>query len=496
MNNQKKPNGPPLYVFIEMLWTLFIFGFRAFFCGLNTIIKRQKGKLFQNILFLIILANLSIHKWHLKLISWIIPAIRENALYEWIYYLHPLDGFVFTAFLYFFLRCFFSGASTLLEVKRYQKSLERIVKKTNQGYLKVLKVTKTIPTKTLVEVSTNLLGIDDFTKNTQRLSSSFHRIVDSIKEGNTPGNFLLHLSANRLAKKYSYQQLKSNLTTSESFIVGQSGTGIVRQNLSELPHLLIAGTTGGGKSVFFKQTLLSLLESSRLIKMYLIDLKGGVEMQVFEKLPNVKMVSDLDGTITILKQVKKEKDDRFAYLKDTGRKEINPRKDGKERIIIGIDESSMLYAPRLGEPEEQAKVLQARILIDEIAKLGRAAAISLILSTQKVSKKTIDTSIQHNVEGKMCFRVNTLQGSAVVLGNKSAYMLPNIPGRGIWQVGNKEVEVQTPFLSEEELEESLDFLVTKFSKNKKEYEKENEDIQIHENINAKRMKMDKEDKTV
>ena len=408
MNNQKKTNGPPLYVFIEMLWTLFIFGFRAFFCGLNIIIKRQKEKLFQNILFLIILANLSIHKWHLILISWLIPGIREYALYEWIYYLHPLDGFVFTAFLYFFLRCFFSGASTLLEVKRYQKSLERIVKKTNQGYLKVLKVTKTTPTKTLVEVSTNLLGIDDFTKNTQRLSSSFRRIVDSIKEGNTPGNFLLHLSANRLAKKYSYQQLKSNMTALNSFIVGQSATGIIRQKISDLPHLLIAGTTGGGKSIFFKQTLLSLLESSRLIKMYLIDLKGGVEMQVFEKLPNVEIVSNLDGAIAVLKLVKKEKDNRFAFLKENGRNEIIPERDGKERIIVGIDESSMLYAPRIRQSQEYSKAIQAKILTDEITKLGRAAAINLILSTQKVSSKTIDTSIQHNVEGKMCFRVNTL----------------------------------------------------------------------------------------
>ena len=87
----------------------------------------------------------------------------------------------------------------------------------------------------------------------------------------------------------------------------------------------------------------------------------------------------------------------------------------------------------------------------------------LILATQKVSSKTIDTNIQENVTGKMCFRMNTLQGSLLVLGDKAASILPDIPGRGIWQAGNKQVEVQTPWPSKEMLNESLEYLSEKFS---------------------------------
>ena len=82
----------------------------------------------------------------------------------------------------------------------------------------------------------------------------------------------------------------------------------------------------------------------------------------------------------------------------------------------------------------------------------------------------------------------------MVLGNKSAYMLPNIPGRGIWQVGNKEVEVQTPLLSEEELDESLDLLVTKFSENKKKFLEKNKDMETGENKNTRDMKVARQEK--
>ena len=62
----------------------------------------------------------------------------------------------------------------------------------------------------------------------------------------------------------------------------------------------------------------------------------------------------------------------------------------------------------------------------------------------------------------MCFKMNTLQGSMTVLGNKKALSLPDVKGRGIWATGNKFVEVQAPFLSEDELEGELSALVSEF----------------------------------
>jgi len=68
-----------------------------------------------------------------------------------------------------------------------------------------------------------------------------------------------------------------------------------------------------------------------------------------------------------------------------------------------------------------------------------------------VTKETIDTKLQENVSGKMCFKMNTLQGSLQVLGRGDAMELPQIPGRGLWQLGTKMYEVQTPYISSKDI---------------------------------------------
>jgi DNA segregation ATPase FtsK/SpoIIIE-like protein len=96
--------------------------------------------------------------------------------------------------------------------------------------------------------------------------------------------------------------------------------------------------------------------------------------------------------------------------------------------------------------------IEARSLIDSLAKLSRAAAINLILATQKIDREVIPTTVQENISGRMAFKANTLQGSLVVLGSKDALDLPaEIRGRGIWQFGSRKIMVQTPLVTEEDV---------------------------------------------
>lgn len=108
--------------------------------------------------------------------------------------------------------------------------------------------------------------------------------------------------------------------------------------------------------------------------------------------------------------------------------------------------------------KSQNRVLvdQARELTDSLAKLARAAGIHLIFATQKVTKETIDTKIQENIGGRMCFRMNTLQGSLTVLGNKLANELTEQPGRAIWANGHAFTEVQAPIVTESDVIEELE----------------------------------------
>ena len=456
MNNKRQSSSPH---FLDIVGKILLLLAKAFLAGLKKI--RQRG-LFDFFLRLWGLFFLIVVVWHFDLEKIIFPPMEYPPL-EWFFSLHWKDAFLLSFLVFVVADIFISGILTEGEKQRYEKNLSLIMGRENTGFLKVLKVENPAPDRKRIIVRANALGTEDFFKKKNRLSSAFCEVVEEVNEVATPGVFILTVNKNKLGKKYAYEELRRQKTEMESFIVGQAGGGIITQKIASLPHLLIAGTTGGGKSNFLKGTLLRLLETSSRIQMYLIDLKGGIEMRVFRRLPNIKVSDTIPEALAILKLVRDEMRRRFEYLNQEGRNEIVPAKDKMDRIIVAIDEASILFSSKAKASDNFKNTLKAREVTDEIAKLGRAAAVHLILATQKVSSKTIDTNIQENVTGKMCFRMNTLQGSLLVLGDKAASILPDIPGRGIWQAGNKQVEVQTPWPSKEMLNESLEYLSGKFS---------------------------------
>ena len=213
---------------------------------------------------------------------------------------------------------------------------------------------------------------------------------------------------------------------------------------------------------------MGLLRSSHL-QMYLLDLKGGLEMRDFQVLPNVQVVKDEKQAVRLLERIRDEMKSRFAFLEFRGHKNIVPQRDKKDKIIVGIDEASELYT-RVQRGNEKSKwILRARELTDELAKLARAAGIHLIFATQKINKDTIDPKVQENVGGRMCFKTNTLENSLRALGNKMAYNLPDIKGRGVWNKGNEFLEIQGPFISDGDLKEELSAIVEEYQRKEKRF---------------------------
>ena len=119
--------------------------------------------------------------------------------------------------------------------------------------------------------------------------------------------------------------------------------------------------------------------------------------------------------------------------------------------MIIIDECSMLFSPSKTDSIKRDISIKATEVVDEIAKLGRAARFNLVLGNQKILKQTIDTRIQENLLGRICFKVPSISGSNMVLNNKSAAYLPNIKGRAIYNFNEINEEVQTPCLDTNEL---------------------------------------------
>lgn len=306
-------------------------------------------------------------------------------------------------------------------------------------------------------------SIEELKSKKGNFESSLDAIVQDIRVSSFSRQvFEILIAKKEISSLVHFQEVTNHLTKPYSFLVGESLNGMMVANLCDIHHVIIAGATGGGKSVFFKQMLISLLKCSDSLQLYLIDLKRGVEMKAFSDLANVRIVKESLPAIKLLESIVEEMERRFLYLEAHSFTEIVPRRDRFDRIVIGIDEASVLFTIERHAQLGKENAERARELTDKIAKLGRAAAIHLIVATQKVVKETIDTRVQTNINARMVFRLNTVASSMTVLGNKKAAELPLIKGRAIWSVGSQDTIVQVPFLSPDEMNDELELLQTKF----------------------------------
>lgn len=354
------------------------------------------------------------------------------------------------AFLFYILLV---GGFCRLRLKPHQKKLDFLRIGVDGQRPQVVSVKKDEDLKTVVRIKAPGIGVGKIQARKDDLQSAFNQNVESISaDENSPQYIDVVLSTFPLPKCVRFRDHSDKLTEEGQLFIGQSRQGFKIQKISELPHFLIAGTSGSGKSTFFKQALLGLLKSSPTAQFYLIDLKRGAEFRAFADIPGVKFAKTIGPALTLLREVKNQMMTRFEYIESQGLTKIEPEKHlDQPRIIVAIDEASEILAiPYRGSPDKD-DIMEARVIVNDIAKLGRAAAVNLIVATQKVSKTIIDTSLQENMGGRLAFRMATLANSAQVLGSKEANEIPAIEGRGRFRFGTKTIDIQAPYLTDEEL---------------------------------------------
>lgn len=405
--------------------------------------------------------------------SWDVPRIIDHlpwispvGLGEWIAFHLSLRSQVITlTALPFTFWLIVLGAITAIKICPYQSALDQLGLKTPTGLKPtVVTVIPGLQGQKKILVKAAGFSVTDFQSKKASLESALNQFVQDIRVSEYNRQiFEIRVSKKELPKLVPYDTVSSNLLAPFSFLVGEGINGFIIASLLKVHHLLVAGSSGGGKSFFVKQLLIGLLQSSKHIQLYLIDLKKGVEVKVFEKLENVAIAKNEISAIQYLDAVVREMDRRFEYLEKHGFTEIDCTRDKLDRIVVLIDEASELFTIVKSSKAMKATAESARESADRIAKLGRVAGIHLVLATQKVVKETIDTRVQLNINARMIFRVNTKEGSMTVLGNKTAYDLPEIGGRGIWSFGSRDLLVQTPKLDNKEVGIKVAELTEKFN---------------------------------
>ena len=241
------------------------------------------------------------------------------------------------------------------------------------------------------------------------------------------------------------------------FGLGISHRGPIHADFAMLPHLLIGGMTGGGKSVFLNQVLTRLVMQNdpNRLRISCIDLKGGVELAPYGKLPHSLhgVIDSIEGAAGALSDIRQEIDRRLVELRIAGLRDVQAWNASREpkwpRIVVVVDEVAELTVREVGKDQAvQAAQKAATGRLSEIARLGRAAGVHLIVCTQRPDAEAVPGQLKANLAATVAFRVRSAINSAILLESDKAALLPHAPGRAIWAHERLE-EFQAIYLSRE-----------------------------------------------
>ena len=347
---------------------------------------------------------------------------------------------------------FFSGLTPFYEKKMVQAAIDDLGFSTKTGKSpQVVSITDKGDYKKNVLVKSVGIGTKMYKEKLDNFQSSVKWIIDDIRRQEDSSLIMIKMTEKALPKKLNYSEIVEKITKPYQIVLGRSLSGFVSVTLEALPHLLVAGVTGGGKSNLLNVILMSLLTKSKRLQIHCIDLKV-VELNLYKNFPQVKVSGTLIDALETLKSVQTEMNRRYgSVLVKSGHRKIDPVRDKLDRILVMMDECSDILAKAQRSSKDYKTIEECKEITNTLARKGRAAGIHLILATQRASKDMLDSRIIGNMSSKVCFRMASVANSVHVLNSKEAYDLPKIAGRAYWSDGNDLEEIQVPYVTEGEV---------------------------------------------
>ena len=305
-----------------------------------------------------------------------------------------------------------------------------------------------------IKVSKIVNLADDIARNTSSISSR----VATIPGKNTIGIEIPNAKRENVFlneiisdEKFSRKEMKLPIALGKSI----SGIPIIG-DLAEMPHLLIAGTTGSGKSVCINTIILSLLYkySPEKCNLILIDPKM-LELSAYEGIPHLlcPVITEPKKATAALGWAVKEMESRYKLMTNVGVKNIDgynlKNKKHMPYIIVIVDEMSDLMLIAGKEIENY---------IQRLSQMARAAGIHIIMATQRPSVDVITGTIKANFPTRISFQVSSKIDSRTILGEQGAEQLLGKGDMLFMSSANRIVRIHGPYVSEIEIEKINSFL--------------------------------------
>ncbi len=305
-----------------------------------------------------------------------------------------------------------------------------------------------------VKVSKIINLSDDIARNTSSESARISTIPGSNTVGiELPNNSRENVYLTEILKDTDFKKREVKLPIALGKSI--SGKPIVG-DLFSMPHLLIAGTTGSGKSVCINTIILSLLyrHTPDKCKFILIDPKM-LELSTYEGIPHLlcPVITEAKKAASVLGWVVKEMESRYRLMTKEGVRNIDgynsKHKLPMPYIVVVVDEMSDLMLVAGKEIENY---------IQKLSQMARAAGIHIIMATQRPSVDVITGTIKANFPTRISFQVTSKIDSRTILGEQGAEQLLGKGDMLYMSSANRIIRIHAPFVSDNEIEKINNFL--------------------------------------
>ena len=305
-----------------------------------------------------------------------------------------------------------------------------------------------------IKVSKIINLSEDIARNTSSESARIATIPGSNTIGiELPNSFRENVYLSEIISSSNFTKKDNKLPIA----LGKSISGLpIVGDLNSMPHLLIAGTTGSGKSVCINTIILSLLyrHSPEKCKFILIDPKM-LELSTYEGIPHLlcPVITEAKRAASVLGWVVKEMESRYKLMTRVGVRNIEgynlKHKLPMPYIVVVVDEMSDLMLVAGKEIEGY---------IQKLSQMARAAGIHIIMATQRPSVDVITGTIKANFPTRISFQVTSKIDSRTILGEQGAEQLLGKGDMLYMSSANKTVRIHAPFVSENEIEKINNYL--------------------------------------
>ena len=329
--------------------------------------------------------------------------------------------------------------------------VEGKIKKVSRGPVVTLNEFEPAPG---IKVSKIINLSEDIARNTSSESARISTIPGSSTIGiELPNSSREHVFLSEIISSSNFAKKDIKLPIA----LGKSISGVpIVEDLTAMPHLLIAGTTGSGKSVCINTIILSLLykHGPDKCKFILVDPKM-LELSTYEGIPHLlcPVITEAKRAASVLGWVVKEMESRYRLMTRVGVRNIDgyntKHKLPMPYIVVIVDEMSDLMLVASKEIEGY---------IQKLSQMARAAGIHIIMATQRPSVDVITGTIKANFPTRISFQVTSKIDSRTILGEQGAEQLLGKGDMLYMSSANRIVRIHAPFVSENEIEKINNYL--------------------------------------